>query len=119
MASGYHSPAVRFLVAMLSASDLLLFAKDLFVAAKVAVPPAGAQGMTNGTSSALNSEPGLASIPMAQGGLSRLAIARLKSAGVAVGPLLRRGEMTPGLIAGPEGRIRVRSPIAPFGRAGA
>ena len=46
MASGYHSPAVRFLVAMLSASDLLLFAKDLFVAAKVAVPPPGAQEMT-------------------------------------------------------------------------
>jgi AraC-like DNA-binding protein len=97
---------------MLSASDLLLFAKDLFVAAKVAVPPAGAQGMTNGTSSALNSEPGLASIPMAQGGLSRLAIARLKSAGVAVAPLLRRVELTPELIADPEGRLSVRSQIA-------
>ena len=37
--------------------------------------------MSNGTSSALNSEQDLASIPTAQGGLSRLAIARLKSAG--------------------------------------
>jgi len=36
--------------------------------------------MSNGTSSALNSEQDLASIPMAGGGLSRLAIARLKSA---------------------------------------
>jgi hypothetical protein len=33
--------AVRFLVAMLSASDLLLFAKHLFVAAKVTVAAAG------------------------------------------------------------------------------
>ncbi len=38
--------------------------------------------VSNGTSSALNSEQDLASIPMAQGGLSRLAIALLKSAGV-------------------------------------
>ena len=40
--------------------------------------------MSKGTSSALNSEQDLASIPTAQGGLSRLAIARLKSAGVPV-----------------------------------
>src|SRR5262245_13088835 len=76
------------------------------------LPPPGAQGMTNGTSSALSSEPGLASIPMAQGGLSRLAIARLKSAGVPVAPLLRRAELTPELIADPEGRVSVRSQIA-------
>ena len=38
--------------------------------------------MSNGTSSVLNSEQDLASIPMAGGGLSRLAIARLQSAGV-------------------------------------
>jgi hypothetical protein len=37
--------------------------------------------MRNGTSSALNSEQDLASIPMAQGGLSRLAIARLNAQG--------------------------------------
>ena len=43
--------------------------------------------MSNGTSSVLNSEQDLASIPMAGGGLSRLAIARLKSAGVEVAPL--------------------------------
>jgi hypothetical protein len=43
--------------------------------------------VSNGTSSALNSEQDLASIPTAQGGLSRLAIARLKSAGVPVVPL--------------------------------
>jgi AraC-like DNA-binding protein len=49
---------------------------------------------------------------MAQGGLSRLAIARLKSAGVPVAPLLRRAELTPELIADPEGRLSVRSQIA-------
>jgi hypothetical protein len=38
----------------------------------------GGSRMSNGTASALNSERGLASIPTAQGGLSRLAIARLK-----------------------------------------
>ena len=44
--------------------------------------------VSNGISSALISEQDLASIPTAQGGLSRLAIARLKSAGVPVEPLL-------------------------------
>ena len=43
----------------------------------------------NGTSSVLNSEQDLDSIPTARGGLSRLAIARLKSAGVPMAPLLR------------------------------
>ena len=68
--------------------------------------------MSNGTSSALNSEQDLASIPMAQGGLSRLAIARLKSAGVPVAPLLERVGLTPELIAEPEERLSVRSQIA-------
>jgi AraC-like DNA-binding protein len=68
--------------------------------------------MSDGTSSALNSEPGLAPIPMAQGGLSRLAVARLKSAGVPVTPLLRRVGLTPELIAEPEERLSVRSQIA-------
>ena len=68
--------------------------------------------MSNGTASALNSERGLASIPTAQGGLSRLAIARLKSAGVPVVPLLRRVGVTPELIADPEERLSVRSQIA-------
>ena len=68
--------------------------------------------MSNGTSSALNSEQDLASIPTAQGGLSRLAIARLKSAGVPVAPLLRRVGLTPELIADPEERLSVRSQIA-------
>jgi AraC-like DNA-binding protein len=68
--------------------------------------------MSNGTSSALNSEQDLASIPMAQGGLSRLAITRLKSAGVPVAPLLRRVGLTPELIADPEERLSVRSQIA-------
>jgi AraC-like DNA-binding protein len=54
----------------------------------------------------------LASIPMAQGGLSRLAIARLKSAGVPVAPLLKRVGLTPELIAQPEERLSVRSQIA-------
>src|SRR5690349_22895700 len=68
--------------------------------------------MTDGTSSALNSEPGLASIPMAGGGLSRLAVARLKTAGVPVAPLLKRVGLTPELIAQPQERLTVRSQIA-------
>ena len=67
--------------------------------------------VSNGTSSALNSEQDLASIPTAQGGLSRLAIARLKSAGVPVAPLLRRVGLTPEVIADPEARLSVRSQI--------
>jgi len=91
---------------------LLLFAKHLFVAAMVAIAAAGGSRMSNGTASALNSEQDLASIPMAQGGLSRLAIARLKSAGVPVAPLLKRVGLTPELIAEPEERLSVRSQIA-------
>jgi Arabinose-binding domain of AraC transcription regulator, N-term len=68
--------------------------------------------MNNGTSQALTFEQDLASIPTAQGGLSRLAIARLKSAGVPVAPLLRRGGLTPEVIADPEERLSVRSQIA-------
>jgi AraC-like DNA-binding protein len=92
------------------APDLLLCAKHLFVAAVVILP--GSSTMSDRTSSALNSEPGLAPIPMAQGGLSRLAVARLKSAGVPVTPLLRRVGLTPELIAEPEERLSVRSQIA-------
>src|SRR6516164_9727367 len=73
--------------------------------------PAGRSMMSNGTSSALNSEQDLASIPMAGGGLSRLAIARLKSAGVPVEPLLGRVGLTPEVIADPEERLSVRSQI--------
>ena len=65
-----------------------------------------------GTSSAMNSRPDLASIPMAGGGLARLAVARLKSAGVPVAPLLRRVGLTPEVIAEPEERLSVRSQIA-------
>jgi PAS domain-containing protein len=68
--------------------------------------------MSKGTSSDLNSEQDLASIPTAQGGLSRLAIAHLKSAGVPVVPLLRRVGLTPEVIADPEERLSVRSQIA-------
>src|SRR5215467_9214815 len=49
---------------------------------------------------------------MAGGGLTRLAIARLKSAGVEVAPLLKRAGLTPELIAEPEERLSVRSQIA-------
>ena len=49
---------------------------------------------------------------MAGGGLSRLAIARLKSAGVPVAPLLRRVGLTPEVIADPEERLSVRSQVA-------
>jgi AraC-like DNA-binding protein len=67
--------------------------------------------MSNGTSSALNSEQDLASIPMAGGGLSRLAIVRLESAGVEVAPLLKRAGLTPDVIADPEERLSVQSQI--------
>jgi AraC-type transcriptional regulator len=90
---------------------LLLFAKHLFGAAMAAVVAAGSSRMSNQTSSAVNSEQGLASIPMAQGGLSRLAIARLESAGVPMAPLLRRAGLTPELIADPEGQLSVQSQI--------
>ena len=57
--------------------------------------------MSKEPSSALNAEQDLASIPMAQGGLSRLAIARLKIAGVPVTPLLKRvGLNRPGFAGG-------------------
>src|SRR5256884_1470855 len=68
--------------------------------------------LSNGTSSALNFEQELDSIPTAQGGLSRLAIARLQSAGVPVVPLLRRVGLTPEVIADPEERLSVRSQVA-------
>ena len=90
---------------------LLFFAKYLFGAATVAAPAVGGQKMSNGTSLVLNSEQDLASIPMAQGGLARLAIARLKSAGVPVAPLLRRAGLTPEMIAESETRLSVRSQI--------
>jgi len=68
--------------------------------------------MSDGTSSALNPEEDLASIPMAQGGLTRLAIARLESAGVPVAPLLKRAGMTPEAISEPGERLSVQSQIA-------
>src|SRR5262245_31972048 len=68
--------------------------------------------MGNGASQVLNSEQDLALIPTAQGGLSRLAVARLKSAGVPVEPLLRRVGLTPEAIADPEERLSVRSQVA-------
>src|SRR5215510_7186272 len=76
----------------------------------VALP--GGSMMSNGTSSALNSEQDLNSIPTAQGGLSRLVVTRLQSAGVPVAPLLRRVGLTPEVIADPEERLSVRSQVA-------
>jgi AraC-like DNA-binding protein len=64
--------------------------------------------MSNRSSSA---QQDLASIPMAAGGLSRLAIARLQSSGVPVAPILRRAGLTPEVIADPEGRLSVQSQI--------
>jgi hypothetical protein len=75
-------------------------------------PCPGGSMMSNGTSSALNFEQELDSIPTAQGGLSRLAIARLQSAGVPVLPLLRRVGLTPEVIADPAERLSVRSQVA-------
>ena len=57
--------------------------------------------MSGETSSSLNSEQDLASIPTAQGGLTRLAFARLEGAGAPVASLLKRVELTPELIAEP------------------
>jgi AraC-like DNA-binding protein len=68
--------------------------------------------MGKGTSSAVNSGQDLASIPTARGGLTRLAIARLESAGVPVAPLLKRAGLPPEVIAEPEERLSVRSQIA-------
>ena len=68
--------------------------------------------MSTGTSSALNAERDLASLPMAQGGLTRLAIARLEGAGVPVAPLLKSVGLTSEMIAEPEQRLSVRSQIA-------
>jgi AraC-like DNA-binding protein len=67
--------------------------------------------MSSKTSQALNSEQDLTSIPTAQGGLSRLAIARLENAGVAVAPFLTRVGLTPEVIAEPEERLSVGSQI--------
>src|SRR6478609_6393821 len=75
------------------------------------LPSAGCSRMSNGTSSALKSGD-LASIPMAGRGPSRLAIERLKSAGVPVAPLLKRVALAPEVIADPEERLSVRSQIA-------
>jgi AraC-like DNA-binding protein len=87
---------------------LLLSAKHLFVHGHWWRAPLPGVRMSNGT--ALKSE-ALASIPMAQGGLTRLAVARLKSAGVPVAPLLMRAGLTPELIAEPEERLTVRGQI--------
>jgi hypothetical protein len=100
--------------------DLLLSAKHLFVhLSTVVVAPARGSRMSKGTSSALNSEQGLSSIPMAQGSLTRLAIARLKNAGVPVEPLLRRVGLTPELVAEPGGRLSVQSQITLLDEAAA
>jgi len=49
---------------------------------------------------------------MARGGLTRLAISYLTSAGVPLGPVLKRSGLTPELVADPEERLNVRSQIA-------
>jgi hypothetical protein len=87
----------------------LVTLRQTFVRRGHATSPCGAVMTGYGTSSALNSEPDLASIPMAQGGLSRLAIARLESAGVPVAPLLKRAGLAPEVIAKPEAPLSVPS----------
>ena len=58
----------RFFVALPRLEDLLLPAKHLFVAANGGkLPLLGGSMRSNGTASALNSAPDLASIPMARG----------------------------------------------------
>ncbi len=71
--------------------------------------PCGADHDDNGTASVLNSARDLASIPTARGGLSRLAIARLQSAGV---PVISACGIGAGVIADPEERLSVRSQVA-------
>src|SRR5262249_35449536 len=75
--------------------------------------------MSTGTPSVLIPEPDLDSIPTAQGGLARLAIARLESAGVPVGPLLRRAGLTQEVMADSEVRLSVQSQIAFLNEAAA
>jgi hypothetical protein len=70
--------------------------------------------MSDAASSVLKSEQDLASIPMAQGGLTRLAISHLRSAGVPLGPVLKRSGLTPELVADPEERLNVRRPNRAF-----
>jgi hypothetical protein len=92
---GRPAPAHRGADASRRRHRHLICAKHSFVAAMMAISPIGGPRMRSSTSSTLNSEQDLASIPMAQGGLSRLAVARLESAGVPAAPLLRRVGLTP------------------------
>ena len=111
--AGPSIPALApFLGSFAAPAGLVTLRRTFVVAATVAIAlPWDTAKMSNGTSSALNSGQDLASIPMAGGGLARLAVARLKSAGVPVAPLLRRVGLTPELIAEPEERLSVRSQI--------
>src|SRR6266480_169433 len=68
--------------------------------------------MRDRTRPALNPDSDLASIPLAGGGLARLAMARLKSAGVPVAPLLGRAGLTAEVIADPEEQLSVQTQIA-------
>src|SRR6266480_1150466 len=68
--------------------------------------------MRDRTRPALNPDSDLASIPLAGGGLARLAMARLKSAGVPVAPLLGRVGLTAEVIADPEEQLSVQTQIA-------
>jgi AraC-like DNA-binding protein len=77
----------------------------------VRLPRPGRPNMSNATSAALTPGQDLPAITTAQGGLSRLAMARLKNAGVPVAPLLKRVGLTPELIADPEARLSVRSQV--------
>ena len=90
---------------------LVTFSQEFVVAASI--DPAGYR-MSNGSSSEQNSQE-LASFATAQGGLSRLVIARLKTAGVPIAPLLRRaGGLPPELIADPEAKLSVRAAKSRF-----
>ena len=89
--------------------DLLFSAKDLFFAAMIGI--VCEFRLRGEKASVMNCGQELASIPMAQGGLTRLAIERLKRAGVPVAPLLTRAGLTAELVADPEGRLSVRSQV--------
>ena len=97
-----RSRIARFLVALPPVLDLLLSAKYLFVAAIVAIASVG--GVRDALSREFWTGPGFCSDRTRR----PFPIARLKSAGVPLVPVLRRVDLTPELIAELEERLSVQ-----------
>jgi AraC-like DNA-binding protein len=104
----HYRPLLYALYRFASQAGLVNLRQTFVVASHMAISSRRDVKMSNRT----NSELDLASIPMATGGLARLAITRLKSAGVPVTSLLRRVGLTPEMVAEPEERLSVRSQIS-------